>query len=144
MLLPLIAPGARGVNSLLLEGGKFWTHLRRPVLAGVTPRSDWTPGMSQGPSEDKVQLRAATLLIEQTGAGCVDTEGRRLNQGLLRMGGTGRVGGTVKSPARGQASRRCPGRPWGGDRLKYTRPLSLPSPISPGLQGRHHSGGSGK
>lgn len=87
MLLPLIAPGARGVNSLLLEGGKFWTHLRRPVLAGVTPRSDWTPGMSQGPSEDKVQLRAATLLIEQTGAGCVDTEGRGLNRGLLRMGG---------------------------------------------------------
>lgn len=49
--------------------------------------------MSQGPSEDKVQLRAATLLTEQTGAGCVDTEGRGLNRGLLRMGGHWKSGG---------------------------------------------------
>lgn len=55
--------------------------------AGVTPRSDWTPGISQGPSEDKVQLRAVTLLMEQTGRGRVDREGWGLNQGLLRMGG---------------------------------------------------------
>lgn len=49
--------------------------------------------MSQGPSEDKVQLRAATLLTEQTGGGCVDTEGRGLNRGLLRMGGHWKSGG---------------------------------------------------